>query len=85
MKRINYEIIQGNCLEEIDKLYSTFIFMLPIFVLPIVFYLLIELAGIEGFLLNRLLTWVSSKIEKSSETKYFFFLLMNLEPRKVFI
>jgi hypothetical protein len=50
------------------KLYSTFIFMLPIFVLPIVFYLLIELAGIEGFLLNRLLSAFSSMGEGEMRT-----------------
>ncbi len=42
------------------KLYSSLIFILPIFVLPIIFYLLINFAGIDGFLLNRLASAFSS-------------------------
>ena len=42
------------------KIYTTSIFLLPIFILPIAFYLIISLTGIDGFLLNRVASAFSS-------------------------
>jgi len=36
------------------KFYSACVFLLPIYLLPLLFFLLINLAGVDGFLLNRL-------------------------------